>query len=405
MKRLNLLKLAGLGALLLFSTSCGGDEPKEKPNPDPVGGGEVVATKATAIAISPMELTLKVGEKKQMEVVFTPKNATDKAELEWDVRHPNIAVIDDEGVVSARGVGETEIIARLGDLKQVCKLKVEKKVYPKLDVEVEQTYITPIQANFKITPKDPNLEYFCDLTTKKIYYSKRTKDLGGIIESDKGYWKFSGGDKSTFADWKKTWSCKGVLEFSSRKFKTDDGVRVGAGVPVLDWGTDYIFYMYTLDADGNQSSEIYTKEFKTPDLMMREDLTFDINIERTTAKSFDATITPSDPNALYIYHIDKKRFWDNRQDEGIYNRDLGAEGSLMWEVLRDAFLKNQVDRFRKGTLVFKSEDDGNLKDNEIYIEEFKGSDNVKERVLFVFGVDLNTGAITGITHKLFTLKD
>ncbi len=390
MRKLRFFALASVGALLLLS-SCSKDEPKKDPvTPTPGGGTETpVSSPATAIALKPAELTLVAGKKKQMEVVFTPTNANNKDLVEWDVQHPNVASINDEGVLKAKTEGETVVIARLGKLKAVCKLKVEKKVYPKLKVKVERTYLTAVEARFKITPEDPNLEYFCDITTKEIYNSERTKALGGIIGSNKSFWGFAGGTekKTTIADWKKSRFYKGALDYSTRPFLNDDETRrIGSGVPVLDWNTDYVFYMFTLDDDGEQSSEVLVREFKTPDIELRKDVTFDIQIKNTTDKSVEVEITPSDPNILYLYHFDKKSWWESWM-ETPYIPHLGPESSLMHDVLKKDWFSKQ---FEKG---------------QFSVEKEFYNPNAKERVLVVFGVDRDHGAITGITRKFFRLKD
>ncbi len=407
MKRLNLLTLASLGALLLFSSSCGGDEPIEKPQPTPTPTPDpgVVEKKVSDFSLTPEEFELKVKEKQLIKIVFTPEDATNKSELEWSVLNPKIASVSDEGLIEARGAGVTYVVATLGDLKKSCKLTVKPIDYPKLKVQVEQTFITPIQVKFKVTPEDKNLEYFCDAVTKEVFYSERTQGLGGIIGSDKGWWEFTG--RKTVKEWKETWFHKGDIIYNSRAtpegIETPEGItEFGAGNTVLEWDTDYIFYMYTLDDNGDQSSEIFIKEFKTPKLVKDENLTFDINIESTTEKSLNATITPSDPNALYFFHFDTKAFWDNRQGYA-YAPGLGFEGSLIYEILKRNWDESQY--FRKGTIKFRSEESATPENGEIFIEEFFKASTKKERVIFVFGVDRETGATTGITCKEFTLKD
>ncbi len=393
-------------------SSCKGDEPGKDPV-DPKGGGTTVATKATAISLEQKTLSLVEGTKKKLVLKFTPANATNKSEVEWSVQKPNVASVTDDGEVLARRVGETKVTARLGNLKAVCMLTVKKKEYPKIDVTVEQTFVTPIKVGFKVRLKDQNLNYFCDVTTKKYFYGEKVKAVGGIIEDEKTWWRLGLGTKNKDKAWsevmpdvRKVFFRTGDLDYDSSApvvIEDKDTKKLrqgnGSGLVALEWGQEYVFYMFTLDDDGNQTSEVFTKEFSVPKLKIDNNLTFDIKIDGITEKTCNATVTPSDPNASYYFTIQPKSFWNSRQNFTHYP-NLGLVEGLMHEN----FLKAEKHNIKTGKYEIIG-GEGESTEHKEYLKEFNNYEKTKERVLYVFGVDKENGPITLITHKEFRLKD
>ena len=67
--------------------------------------------------------------------------------------------------------------------------------------------------------------------------------------------------------------------------------------------TDYVFYLYSITADGTVQSSVNKIEFRTPSVEQL-DCTFDILVgEEITANSFSITIVPSDDTVAYFYDI------------------------------------------------------------------------------------------------------
>lgn len=63
------------------------------------------------ISVEPEDISLSPGEEFQLEVIITPRDATDQS-VEWESTEPAFASVDEEGTVRALKEGKTRIIAR-----------------------------------------------------------------------------------------------------------------------------------------------------------------------------------------------------------------------------------------------------------------------------------------------------
>lgn len=83
------------------------------------------------ISLDETELALTVNDSRQLNVLFTPENATDK-EVRWISSDMRIATVDQKGMVKAISEGEAEIrvTSKEGEFTAVCKLAVTEKTIP-----------------------------------------------------------------------------------------------------------------------------------------------------------------------------------------------------------------------------------------------------------------------------------
>lgn len=85
---------------------------------------QVNLVQATSAAVEPSELTLEVGEKKQLKARLEPFNATDKPV--WTSENPNVASIDGEtGIVTAKSIGTARIKVQAGKASAYCTVTVK----------------------------------------------------------------------------------------------------------------------------------------------------------------------------------------------------------------------------------------------------------------------------------------
>jgi uncharacterized protein YjdB len=76
-----------------------------------------------AVQIDPSSVELGIGEKKRLNAVFTPANATDKPI--WTSLALDVATIDSEtGVVTAKSVGTATIKVQAGSVSATCEVNV-----------------------------------------------------------------------------------------------------------------------------------------------------------------------------------------------------------------------------------------------------------------------------------------
>ena len=86
--------------------------------------------KATAIEIEPEELSLKVGDKTTLNLIFTPTNTTDKTGVVWTCKDPSYLNVDaNSGKIEAlaAGVGKTTDVTATykGGLKATCHVRIQ----------------------------------------------------------------------------------------------------------------------------------------------------------------------------------------------------------------------------------------------------------------------------------------
>lgn len=84
-------------------------------------GYPVFAVHAAGIELDQSSLTISVGNSKTLTATLTPANATDT--VTWTSSEEDIATVEN-GVVTAKAVGETTITATAGDVTDVCTVEV-----------------------------------------------------------------------------------------------------------------------------------------------------------------------------------------------------------------------------------------------------------------------------------------
>lgn len=85
---------------------------------------KVNAVAAQAVEVAPSSLEIGVGEKKRLNAVFTPSNATDMPV--WTSGNLAVATVDSEtGVVTAKSIGTATIKVQAGSVSGTCEVKVK----------------------------------------------------------------------------------------------------------------------------------------------------------------------------------------------------------------------------------------------------------------------------------------
>ena len=106
----------------------------------------VTEVKPTAINLSAASLKLAVEEQQVLEVVLTPSNAV-ADDLTWETTDEKVAVVDQNGTVTAVAVGKATITAKCngGNLAATCQVEVVSK-----DEEVKVTSIALEPASLSL---------------------------------------------------------------------------------------------------------------------------------------------------------------------------------------------------------------------------------------------------------------
>jgi hypothetical protein len=208
-----------------------------------------------------------------------------------------------------------------------------------------------------------------------------------LIQNDFGFWQYyadlEGLDWREVMNWDLT---SGVTEDSSDSLYN-----------LLMWDNEYMVYVYGLDSEGNLTTQMTKKEFKTNPKTAAKDVKFDIQIESTewdvafNKFAVSAKITPSDPEAKFYVTITNMSWYDwyftsdntGRSDEEYIQYQILLNASKQsWELLED---------FRmQGETVYKPHESRN--------QYFSPN---REYGVFVFGLDEN-GPTTPLKIYEFT---
>lgn len=144
----------------------------------------------TEIRLDKENITMPVGSTYRLTATILPENATDKT-LVWKSDDESVAIVDKDGlVIAVKGGFETIISAATpkGDVKAICKVKVEKKVVPvsgitidkeSLKMKVGETY----HLTAKVSPEDATDK---SVVWKSEDESIATVDQEGLVTAVKG---------------------------------------------------------------------------------------------------------------------------------------------------------------------------------------------------------------------------
>lgn len=127
------------------------------------GGASVTGVDATpgisSIAVSPSSLTLALGGEAPLQATVLDASGHSRADLPvvWSVRDTAIARVSSSGVVTARGVGNTQIAASAGGLSAIATLAVQPPPVASVVVQpLTQALVLGEGATYTATPRDVN---------------------------------------------------------------------------------------------------------------------------------------------------------------------------------------------------------------------------------------------------------
>ena len=100
-------------------------------------------TKVTGVSVNPEEMTMVIGETRQIELTINPTSAAIYNSKSWSSSDQNVAVVDKKGNVTAVYAGTCVITATVDGYKARCVVTVET---PEYDLEMSQgaVYITGV---------------------------------------------------------------------------------------------------------------------------------------------------------------------------------------------------------------------------------------------------------------------
>ena len=255
----------------------------------------------------------------------------------------------------------------------------------RFDIEVAD--VTGISANVTITPDDMSMTYFWWIEDISEYDEWFDNSDNLLIQNDFSFWQYYADLEGL--DWKEVMN-----------WDLTNGTTVASSdslYNVLMWDNEYMVYAYGLDTEGNLTTQMTKKHFKTSPKTETKDVTFDVEILSTewdtafNKFAVSAKIIPSDPEVKYYVTITNMSWYDwyftadntGRSDEDYIMYQILLNASKQsWEVLED---------YRwQGEFVYQP--------HEVRNQFFSPS---REYGVFVFGVDEN-GPTTPLKIYEFT---
>ncbi len=309
-------------AMLLFVTACDDDDtPTPTPPTPPTPPTE--ETLVTAIELEPTSAELVQEETLQLKATFSPADATNLNETEWEVRNPNIASVSNDGLVTAKEVGETVITCKVGKVAATCTLKVTEKQMEKANFEVEVVELGATQVKFNIIPKNKDAYYFCDVIPVSTLNCENVGGIKNIAKKDREWWEMVTNSKDPNV-WIKTFGHKGDLKYDSQSNET------GSGIDCMFWGMDYMLYIYEMDENAMPSTEVMEVPFKTAHHRDSENK-ISVEIVETFSENIHAKITTTNDDP-WFFIIESKKYWDSVQENPTYP-ELGPKESFAADML------------------------------------------------------------------------
>ena len=140
------------------------------------------------IELDKKNISMHVGEKNKINLKLVPEDATNKT-IKWQSNNPSVAIVDDNGIISAIGLGEADIIASASNdnIKSSCHVNVTVREIER--IQLSMTNITlKVGDSYKIyayaSPESP-------INRKIIYKSSNPSvatidDSGNIVAAKEG---------------------------------------------------------------------------------------------------------------------------------------------------------------------------------------------------------------------------
>lgn len=117
----------------------------------------------TTILLSHNNIFMTLDTHQALFTTFSPESSTYKT-VTWSTSDNNIATVDSDGVVTALGIGECDIIAQCAQIQAVCHVTVsqymldqhEAQLLPNHIISLTPTF-SPIYTNITVTSSDPSV--------------------------------------------------------------------------------------------------------------------------------------------------------------------------------------------------------------------------------------------------------
>ena len=252
--------------------------------------------------------------------------------------------------------------------------------------DIQITDITGLSATINITPVDQTSTYYFYAYPVADYEEHQNGSDYELMQYDYSFWQYMAAISE-----------EEVSEVIANDLVTgNQSVSTDALLYLTEWDTEYLVWAYGINANGEVTTTMTRRTFKTPS-PATSSLTFEVeNIkaewyEQTTSEGTirgymaEADIIPSNKNERYFATITNKDWYDWYASEN--NKGRSDEKYIMYQILLNASMPSAYlpTMCHEGDFKYNC-----FSEREILLRPDK------EYAVFVFGLDEN-GATTGLS--------
>ena len=252
--------------------------------------------------------------------------------------------------------------------------------------DIQITDITGLSATINITPDDQTSTYYFYAYPVADYEEHQNGSDYELMQYDYSFWQYMAAISE-----------EEVSEVIANDLVTgNQSVSTDALLYLTEWDTEYLVWAYGINANGEVTTTMTRRTFKTPS-PATSSLTFEVeNIkaewyEQTTSDGTirgymaEADIIPSNKNERYFATITNKDWYDWYASEN--NKGRSDEKYIMYQILLNASMPSAYlpTMCHEGDFKYNC-----FSEREILLRPDK------EYAVFVFGLDEN-GATTGLS--------
>lgn len=269
MKKSMSFAAVALMALAACVTSCGGT--KEE-------------TVAQTITTTPTSAVMYVDSTLQLKATVEPA----EAKVTWESEDMNTAMVDANGLVTAKAAGEVKIFAVSGTMRAATKIQIFNNP---VSLQLEMLDIAQKKCTVAVTPSDEEGYYYCG------YADKAT--LGNITDAELA--------ENVMTNLKAMAKQYAAYGYTLKNFLQQGTKNLIASS--LTASTDYVMFAFGVDVENEMAGTVVTRaEFRTKDVVpsnMTITLQFDSVSYVTNSKGVVDTLIyfsahPSTDNETYL---------------------------------------------------------------------------------------------------------
>ena len=269
---------------------------------------------AATVSFTTNFLTANVGDKGNIEYKIEPADA-DASGLKWMSSREDIVKVNQDGSFEALAAGTADITAMLGTSSATLTIAVTAPEEPgelkEVDFKLEIVKNTPTDVVISIKSPDPDMMYIANCAQASLYY-----EHGGRESIHEDWivfgWKSQAGD-----NW------KSFIPIYDEQGDREESIHNTEAV--VRPGVDYVFFIYGIDSEGNQTTKVVDLPFTMADNIKIDDFTFDVDIQDYTEDGPIVVVTPSSDKYGYIIELQGWNVYGDRKDDPEKLEDLAYD--------------------------------------------------------------------------------